>query len=61
YFLDPERKGKDQQALRTFKQSGNMESYTHQFNVHAYRSDDILMSLYCGRLKEKIQLAIVSS
>ncbi|KNZ44343.1 hypothetical protein VP01_925g6 [Puccinia sorghi] len=28
YFLDPERKGKAQQALCTFKQSGNLESYS---------------------------------
>ncbi|KNZ47464.1 uncharacterized protein VP01_637g17, partial [Puccinia sorghi] len=63
YCLDPERKGKAQQALRTFKQSGNVESYTQQFNVHAYNSawsDNILVSLYRGRLKENIQLAIMS-
>ncbi|KNZ46492.1 uncharacterized protein VP01_7218g1, partial [Puccinia sorghi] len=48
YFLDPERKFKAQQALHTFKQSGNVD-------------DDILVSLYCGRLKENIQLAIISS
>ncbi|KNZ62976.1 uncharacterized protein VP01_12008g1 [Puccinia sorghi] len=28
YFLNPERKGKVQQALCTFKQSGNVESYS---------------------------------
>ncbi|KNZ58907.1 hypothetical protein VP01_1836g8 [Puccinia sorghi] len=65
YLLDPERKGKAQKALRTFKQSGNMESYTHeQFNIHAYNStwsDDILVNLYRGGLKENIRLAIISS
>ncbi|KNZ47931.1 hypothetical protein VP01_6038g1, partial [Puccinia sorghi] len=48
YFLDPERKGKAQKALRTFKQSRNVESYTQQFDVHAYDSDwsnNILVSL----------------
>ncbi|KNZ46344.1 hypothetical protein VP01_7346g1, partial [Puccinia sorghi] len=62
YFLDPERKGKAQQALHTFKQSGNMEYYTQQFNVHAYNSawsNHILVSLYRGGLKENIRLAIV--
>ncbi|KNZ63746.1 hypothetical protein VP01_11068g1, partial [Puccinia sorghi] len=61
YFLHHERKGKVQQALHTFKQSGNMDSYTQQFNVHAYDSawsDDILVSLYRGGLKDNIQLAI---
>ncbi|KNZ46630.1 uncharacterized protein VP01_7102g1 [Puccinia sorghi] len=46
YFLEPERKGKAQKALCTFKKSGNVESYTQQFNVHAYDftwSDNILM------------------
>ncbi|KNZ43898.1 hypothetical protein VP01_9736g1 [Puccinia sorghi] len=32
YFLEPERKGKAQQALCTFKKSGNKE-YTPQFNA----------------------------
>ncbi|KNZ64474.1 hypothetical protein VP01_10249g1, partial [Puccinia sorghi] len=53
-----------QQALCTFKQSGNVESYTQQFNVHASNSDwskNILVSLYRGGLKENIRLAIVSS
>ncbi|KNZ61149.1 uncharacterized protein VP01_14464g1, partial [Puccinia sorghi] len=57
YFLDPEPKFKAQQALRTFKKSGNVESYTQQFHVHAYNSawsDNILVSLYCGGLKENI-------
>ncbi|KNZ61350.1 uncharacterized protein VP01_1414g2 [Puccinia sorghi] len=47
-LLEPERK-KAQKALHTFKQSGNVESYTQQFNVHAYDSDwrdNILVSLY---------------
>ncbi|KNZ64605.1 uncharacterized protein VP01_10103g1 [Puccinia sorghi] len=51
YFLDPERKGKAQQALCIFKQSGNMESYTQQFNIHTYNStwrNNILVSLYHG-------------
>ncbi|KNZ63085.1 uncharacterized protein VP01_11904g1, partial [Puccinia sorghi] len=64
YLLDPECKGKAQQALHTFKQSGNVEPYTQQFNFHAYNSawsDNILVSLYCGGLKENIRLAIVSS
>ncbi|KNZ44977.1 hypothetical protein VP01_8612g1 [Puccinia sorghi] len=63
YFLEPERKGKAQQALCTFKQSGNMDSYTQQFNVHTYNStwsDNILVSLYHGGLKEN-RLTIVSS
>ncbi|KNZ63257.1 uncharacterized protein VP01_11677g1, partial [Puccinia sorghi] len=33
YFLDPEHKLKAQKALHTFKQSGNVESYTQQFNI----------------------------
>ncbi|KNZ46342.1 hypothetical protein VP01_7349g1, partial [Puccinia sorghi] len=37
-FLDPECKGKSQKALPTFKKSFNMQSYTHQFNFHAYNS-----------------------
>ncbi|KNZ55735.1 hypothetical protein VP01_2598g1 [Puccinia sorghi] len=44
---DPDRKGKAQKALRTFNKSGNVESYTQQFNIHAYDSswsDDILHS-----------------
>ncbi|KNZ64288.1 uncharacterized protein VP01_10462g1 [Puccinia sorghi] len=56
YFLDPEHKGKAQKALG-IKQSGNVESYTQQFNVQAYNfawSDNILVSLYCGGLKENI-------
>ncbi|KNZ46755.1 uncharacterized protein VP01_6991g1, partial [Puccinia sorghi] len=64
YFLDPERKGKAQHSLYTFKQSVKVDSSTQQFNVHAYNSawsDNILVSLYHGRLKENIQLAIVSS
>ncbi|KNZ46752.1 uncharacterized protein VP01_6996g1, partial [Puccinia sorghi] len=39
-------------------------SMLHKFNVHAYKSswsNYILVSLYRGRLKENIQLAIVSS
>ncbi|KNZ45509.1 uncharacterized protein VP01_8046g1, partial [Puccinia sorghi] len=63
YFLDPEHKGKAQQALRTFKQSGNVD-YTQQFIIHPYNSawsDDILVSLYHGGLKENIRLAIMSS
>ncbi|KNZ46013.1 uncharacterized protein VP01_7624g1, partial [Puccinia sorghi] len=61
YFLESEHKVKAQQALRTFKQSGNMDSYTQKFNVHTYNSawsNNILVSLYCGRLKEKIRVAI---
>ncbi|KNZ62109.1 hypothetical protein VP01_13124g1, partial [Puccinia sorghi] len=64
YFLNPENKDKAQKALDTFKQSGNVESYTQQFNVHAYNSawsNNILVSLYRGGLKEKIQLEIMSS
>ncbi|KNZ51891.1 hypothetical protein VP01_3775g5, partial [Puccinia sorghi] len=59
-----ERKGKAQQALCTIKQSGNMESYNQQFNIHAYDSawsDNILVSLSRGGLKENIRLSIVSS
>ncbi|KNZ59662.1 uncharacterized protein VP01_1685g6 [Puccinia sorghi] len=47
YFLNPECKGKSQKALYTFKQSGNMDSYTQQFNIHTYDSawsDNILHS-----------------
>ncbi|KNZ60381.1 uncharacterized protein VP01_15629g1 [Puccinia sorghi] len=64
YFLNPERKSKVQKALLNFNKSGNVESYTQQFNVHAYNStwsNNILVSFYHGRLKENIGLAIVSS
>ncbi|KNZ49077.1 uncharacterized protein VP01_5225g1, partial [Puccinia sorghi] len=57
-------KGKAQQALCTFKKSGNVESYTQKFNIHTYNSawsKDILVSLYRGGLKENIRLAIMSS
>ncbi|KNZ51223.1 hypothetical protein VP01_403g2, partial [Puccinia sorghi] len=37
YFLDPERKGKAQQALCIFKQSCNVDSYTQQFNPLPWR------------------------
>ncbi|KNZ49837.1 uncharacterized protein VP01_4754g3 [Puccinia sorghi] len=55
--LNQRCKGKAQKALRTFNHSGNVESYTKQLNVHAYDSawsDNILVSLYRGRLKENI-------
>ncbi|KNZ50075.1 uncharacterized protein VP01_4610g2, partial [Puccinia sorghi] len=50
--------------LSNFKKSGNVDSYTEQFNIHTYNSawsDNILVSLYRGGLKENIGLAIVSS
>ncbi|KAH9446360.1 hypothetical protein Pst134EA_030281 [Puccinia striiformis f. sp. tritici] len=63
-YFDTEKRPRAEAALRRLKQTKSVADYTHQFNVHAYRTGwetPTLISQYRQGLKSNVRLALLIS